>query len=196
MIKDHYGQPAAYIQQREGLFSRAECSSILQLRLDETQRRGRGRDLVVFADDAPAVWTDTLGLLRSRLAPLVTEYSKSFLDLLPRQHIDISHIGFLTDEHGSFTELHYDWELVLLKGRVLPKPFVVLIYLSEIEEGGDLLFPVQQTVVRPTLGKAAIFPCHFAFPHLSQPVLKGVKQVCRVTYRIHPDAYRVDELEI
>ncbi|WP_127714881.1 2OG-Fe(II) oxygenase [Halobacteriovorax sp. HLS] len=179
--------------------SREQCQRILDKRRKYSTVNNRLTDYLVYSDELSSNldWAEEFELLEQRIKPSLKEYSDRFLGQLPLESISISHIGFLNDEFGEFTELHYDWELVKVKNRdIIIKPFVILVYLTAVEEGGELLFPVQNVKVSPELGKAVIFPCNFSYPHTSMPVIKGSKHVCRITMKIDFDAYQVDELEI
>lgn len=185
------------IKEVPNLFNAQECERLLNKRIDASTKDGRLTDFLVYQNEASGVWPEEFELLNQRLLPVIKEYNKNFYNLLPIEVISISHIGFLNDEFGEFTEIHYDWELVQVKSRkLLPKPFVFLIYLTDVIEGGELLFPKQNRKIKPELGKVVLFPCNFTYPHVAMPVTKGSKHVCRVTMQIDPDAYKVDALEI
>lgn len=185
-----------YIKLNEKAFSPQECERILNLRKQDSTVDGKLIDFLVYKEEANTHWAEIFRLIESKISPLLQSYGKDLLSLLPVKHLEISHIGFLNDEFGSFTELHYDWEMVIVKEKLIPKPMVILIYLTDVEEGGSLFFPIQKVEIKPAVGNAVIFPCNFCFPHLSTPVLKGSKHVCRVTMKIPPKMYQVDALEI
>lgn len=185
-----------YIQTNEKIFTPEECQYILQKRFQDSTVDGKLTDFLVFKEEAKEHWVEIIRMIEAKVIPLLKIYGENFLSLFPIKHIEISHIGFLNDEFGSFTELHYDWEMVLVKEKLIPKPMVILIYLNEVEEGGHLFFPVQKVEIQPRIGNTVIFPCNFCFPHLSTPVLKGSKHVCRVTMKLPPSMYQVDALEI
>jgi hypothetical protein len=187
------------IFEEASLFSENECQRLLRKRIDNSTIDGVLTDYLVYFEEAEEceIWKSEFKLLEQRLSSFIERYSKGLLDLLPLESISISHIGFLNDEFGEFTELHYDWEMVKVKDRdIIVKPFVILIYLTEIEEGGELLFPIQGVEISPELGKAVVFPCNYSYPHSSMPVIKGSKHVCRVTMKMNPKSYEVDSLEI
>lgn len=186
-----------YIQQHFNIFSEEECKYILQNRIKySTKDDGSLGDFLVFNNEADSIWKPVINNIESKTKNIIINYMKNFLSLFPMEKLEISHIGFLTDSQGSFTEIHYDWELVILKEKIIPKPIVIIIYLNEDFEGGELLFPVQNFKVVPKQGSIAIFPCNFAFPHVSQPVTEGIKNVCRVTFKLNPEIYKVEFLEI
>ena len=187
------------ILERKGLLTKQECERILYKRKKYSTVNGMLTDYLVYSSELSSApdWEIEFSMLEQRIKPFLKQYSDGLLGLLPLESVSISHVGFLNDEFGEFTELHYDWELVHVKNReAIVKPFVVLIYLSEVEEGGELLFPLQDSKVIPEIGKAVIFPCNYTYPHTSMPVIKGSKHVCRVTMKIDLEAYKVDELEI
>lgn len=183
----------------ENFLSKSECESILNKRIKFSSVNNKLTDYLVYSDELSSQkeWVEDFANLEKKIRPFLKDYSDRFLGQLPLESISISHIGFLNDEFGEFTELHYDWELVKVKSReIIIKPFVILVYLSDVQEGGELLFPIQNIQVSPKLGKAVIFPCNFTYPHTSMPVIKGSKHVCRITMKINYEAYKVDELEI
>jgi hypothetical protein len=124
------------------------------------------------------------------------DYIKQFYDLMPHDQLRLSHIGFLYDDLGSFTELHYDWEMVIIDGKVKPKPFVGLVYLNDDFEGGELHFPYEQYTIKPEAGKIAMFPCSFTFPHVSIPVSKGAKHLMRLTFEMDQKYYHARKIEL
>ncbi|MBT7610702.1 MAG: hypothetical protein HN576_13160 [Bacteriovoracaceae bacterium] len=184
------------IQEFEGFFSHDECQQILEQRIkDSIGPNGLG-DFLVYRDEADEYWKPIIDNIWSKVFPGLESYLSNLGGLFPLEKIDISHVGFLNDEDGSFTEMHYDWEVAIVAKKLLIKPFVMLIYLTDVEEGGELYFPLQEIKIKPKLGNAAIFPCNYSYPHLSTPVTKGSKHVCRVTFKVEPSTYEVDELEI
>ena len=186
------------IQKHKEVFNDDETLLILEQRKQSSGiTDGELQDFVIFNDgQLGREWGHIFQLIDTKLAPVLSDYYKQFYQLLPSERISISHIGFLNDHSGSFTELHYDWEFVKLGEELILKPFVVLIYLSHVEEGGDLLFPLQELTFQPERNSVLILPCHYSYPHLSMPVTVGHKHICRVTYRIDSKCYEVDELEI
>jgi len=50
-------------------------------------------------------------------------------------------------------------------GDAVVRLFAVLIYLNDVEEGGETLFPTWGIGVKPKKGRVLIFPCNWLFPH-------------------------------
>jgi hypothetical protein len=49
----------------------------------------------------------------------------------------------------------------------------LVIYLNDVEEGGETVFPRQQIVIRPKRGMGILFPPHYTHPHHAIPPLTG-----------------------
>lgn len=62
----------------------------------------------------------------------------------------------------------------------LRRNFIVLIYLQEMELGGELFFPKQDLIVRPKSGRMVIAPTFFTHPHMVLPTFED-----RYTYRVN-----------
>lgn len=50
-----------------------------------------------------------------------------------------------------------------------------VLFLNHDFEGGRLVFPRQEIVVRPRTGTAVLFPSNFCFPHKARTVRRGVR---------------------
>lgn len=50
-------------------------------------------------------------------------------------------------------------------GSTIGRLFAVLIYLNDVDEGGETLFPTWGIGVKPKKGRVLIFPCNYLFPH-------------------------------
>lgn len=53
----------------------------------------------------------------------------------------------------------------------------IIIYLSDVEEGGSTYFPFYDIHVKPKKGSLLIFPASFAFSHKGCEVIKGEKYI-------------------
>lgn len=185
-----------YIKQYDDIFTQEELQKILDLRYESSFRDGRLHDLLVWRNSEDPKWQEVLKLIESKITSYKNEYLSSFLNLAPTQLFEISHIGFLTDKDGSFTETHYDMEAVFFQNKPILKPLIMLLYLNEGYEGGQLLFPLEGYLTTPKAGSIVFFPAGFAFPHVAMPTVVGNKHVCRVTFKIDIEKLKVDVLEI
>jgi|TARA_R110000772_G_scaffold227335_4_gene338072 hypothetical protein len=52
-----------------------------------------------------------------------------------------------------------------------------MLYLNDVEEGGETEFLYQGKKIIPEQGKVVIFPCGFTFPHRGNPIYKGEKYI-------------------
>ena len=53
----------------------------------------------------------------------------------------------------------------------------ILVYLNDVEIGGETEFPLQDRRVKPETGKVAIFPSFFSFVHGSNRTVSASKYV-------------------
>ena len=184
------------IRQYNNVFSSKECDFILSTRVKYSKTPLGLKDLLIFRDESYSEWNKIFNIIETNMGDIIDNYVGQFLNLFPKHALSVSHIGFLNDKSGSFTEIHYDWELVFFKKRTIIKPFVAIIYLNDDFDGGDLLFPLQQERTIPKKGSVVVFPCNYTYPHVSQPVVKGNKHVCRITYKMDPESYAIEIMEI
>lgn len=59
----------------------------------------------------------------------------------------------------------------------------IIIYLSDVEEGGETYFPLYKINVKPKKGRLLIFPSSFCFMHEGCKVIKGEKYI--MVSRLH-----------
>lgn len=121
-----------------------------------------------------------------RLTPELNKYIKeyfSFTNLLNPESFNFSHYSLMHLKKGFNIPFHYDSEYVFENhgfGEV--RNFAILLYLNNIPEGGELVFPIQDVTIKPCLGKVLIFPTSFMFPHTTIPALNDDRYVLRMTY--------------
>ena len=61
--------------------------------------------------------------------------------------------------------------------RSLHRVLLWLIYLNEVEQGGETEFLYQQTKLKPTTGSLVLAPCGFTHTHCGHPPISGDKYV-------------------
>jgi len=52
-----------------------------------------------------------------------------------------------------------------------------MLYLNDVEEGGDTEFLYQGVKIAPEAGKVVIFPTNYMYPHRGNPIYKGFKYI-------------------
>jgi len=52
-----------------------------------------------------------------------------------------------------------------------------MLYLNDIDEGGETEFLYQGKKIKPELGKLLIFPTNFMYPHRGNPIYTGEKYI-------------------
>lgn len=186
---------SCYISEYEDIFS-PEILDKMLMRLYQ-DRSSPDDDFVIEKKDLQLHkhWQTDFNYIEYRALKLAQTYLKQFYNKLPMEALSVNHIGFKTDPVGAFTELHYDWEANFINGNPLLKPLVALVYLNDVEEGGGVFFPLEDLLVNPKKGKVVIFPCCFAFPHVTSPVIKGTKELMRITFKMDLSYYKSETIE-
>ena len=182
-----------YIKVYEDHFDPQVLHEILELVYKE--RSAENADFVIQKKDIPSQWLNKFNYIEEKALELAKTYLRHTYNKLPISALGVNHIGFKTDPEGAFTELHYDWEMNRIGNDILMKPMVALVYLSDVEEGGDCFFPLEDVTVKPKKGRIVIFPCCFAFPHVTIPVAKGKKELMRITFGMDLDYYKSEKIE-
>lgn len=173
-----------------------ECDALLEKRVKHSEFNEDGiiQDLVIKSDNQE--WKDEFKIIKERTKKPLEKIFQSYYSLFPIEMLTTSHIGFLSESHGDFTELHYDWDIIKVDGKTISKPLVMIVYLNDVDQGGDIFFPISNRTVKTEKGKAAIFPCHFTFPHMTTPVINSNKHIMRVTFCLTEEIFTVKGLEL
>lgn len=182
-----------YVKIYPDFFENNSIDEILSLRMNHSEILS---DLIIDSKTVPIQWRDLFFKIEKRGLELIHDYMKDFYSLFPISGLSLNHIGFLDDDLGSFTELHYDWEMIEVNKDLIIKPLVLLVYLNTSDLGGELFFPLEDLKIKPIKGRAVIFPSSFTFPHLSLPLLKGEKHLMRLTYRMDNEYYKSRKIEL
>tara|TARA_B100001250_G_scaffold89717_1_gene74438 strand:+ start:72 stop:719 length:648 start_codon:yes stop_codon:yes gene_type:complete len=74
---------------------------------------------------------------------------------------------------GKFT-YHFDQ----YAGGAVTRLFAVIMYLNDVEEGGETEFPNHRLACKCEKGKVLIFPCNYLFPHQGNMPVSNPKYIC------------------
>jgi len=72
-------------------------------------------------------------------------------------------------------------------GGTMSRLFACIIYLNDVEEGGETFFPDWNLAVRPEKGKVLLFPCNWLFPHGSNLNVSHDKYICTAFINLNYD---------
>lgn len=77
---------------------------------------------------------------------------------------------------------HYDSEVINLDNKEFLRHFVILLYLNDDFEGGELILPIQKLTVKPKKGSFLFLPSSFMYPHIIAPAFINDRYVLRLNY--------------
>ena len=76
---------------------------------------------------------------------------------------------------GGYHAWHQDWGRNILQAKRL---VVAMVYLNDVEEGGETAFFHQDLKVKPVKGDMVIFPPYFTHMHKGMPPVSNDKYIC------------------
>jgi hypothetical protein len=108
----------------------------------------------VLADMNSAVW--------HKLTEYATRWQFSF--------VDVESVSVQRYEPGQKYDVHYD------DGQLqTPRVVSALLYLNDVDGGGETYFPEFDFKITPKAGTIAVFPSNFIYRHAALPPTKGLK---------------------
>jgi len=183
------------VTQRFDVFTKTEVQELLDLK-KEINSGDLNKDLII-TKKAPKTELEQKieDIIWTRVQPILKDYYKSFL--APLRDFDLHHLGMAHDNVGSFTELHYESGYIEVAGvEHVVRPSLVLIYLNDDYEGGDLHFPLYDFTTVPKAGSIVMFQSGYTGCHVSMPVMKGSKYICRLTIESPTYQHKTDAFHL
>jgi hypothetical protein len=74
-------------------------------------------------------------------------------------------------------EGHFSQHIDQRAGGTVTRLFAMIMYLNDVEEGGETEFPSFNIKIKPERGKVLIFPCNYLFPHQGNIPISGPKYI-------------------
>lgn len=177
------------IQEIQHFFTDEECDMLIEKARNNLEDskiyNGASDDLVTKNNrDSKQAWLyDSDDFIKS-LSDKVKEYTKTH-----NKHSEEFQV--VNYQEGGFFNPHYDAcdgdgnYCQKMDGNFGPRYLTVLIYLNNVEEGGETIFPNINKSVKPEKGKAVIFQNVNEKGHIisqsyhgGEPVKKGEKWIC------------------
>jgi hypothetical protein len=141
-------------------------------------RAGRHDRSINIEDHSP----DLSGAINKALNPYLNEYLAEFPG---GENVNV--IGYnikiqRTDPTGGYHVWHCEHS-----GRVgtANRALVWILYLNDIEEGGETEFLNQKQRITPAAGRLVIFPAAFPWQHRGNPPLAGTKYIATGWWHYH-----------
>ena len=83
-------------------------------------------------------------------------------------HMEASSLLHYRAGEGKY-DLHTDWSVKT------PRQFSAVLYLNDVEDGGETYFPNLDLKIEPVAGRLILFPANYAYAHQALPPRSGDK---------------------
>jgi hypothetical protein len=123
-------------------------------------------------------WMETIGALRDAVGEAVSRYANEITSL----HLIQSEYGIVSTglQLQSYEPNGKDRFVVHIDRASLAschRELGVILYLNDVEMGGETCFPVQRLAIKPEEGKVVVFPAGFTHPHEGRTPITGPKLI-------------------
>ena len=126
-------------------------------------------------------WSSLEAEVDQKITPFVDRYLEKF-GTVNRKNYNLDSLVLWSQERMEYSPVHYDKEWITDDdGGYQSRNFLCLLYLDDDYEGGEVLFPLQNKVVKPERGMLLIFPTSYMFPHSTTPVIGDSRHLLRLT---------------
>lgn len=133
-------------------------------------------------------WKDKLNLIKKEADKNLREYL-SFNIACGFDSYSFRYLTLMHHEEFFNIPYHFDSEIQSYNEGRLVRVFAILVYLNNNFEGGELIFPVQNEVVKPEPGLMTIFPTSFMYPHVTTPSIGSDRFVLRLNYFVNEETF-------
>lgn len=176
-----------YIREFKNVFDPGFCQKVI---LRHQGSNDSFKDIVFWKEkNINQDWSDLLPEIEIKLNKCIDQYFADFKSDISHKEVELMGFGVMRQPPGAYDVQHFDTPVATQNGKLYYRPFVCLIYLNGDDlTGGQLLFPAQQRVIEPELGKVLLFPCSYMYPHRVATLSNGVRAFIRVNYRFKSDS--------
>jgi prolyl 4-hydroxylase len=114
-----------------------------------------------------------------------TKCSELALELTNREYENLEYLQIVHYPVGGYFIPHYDSMKTNTFNLINSREYTLLLYLNDVEEGGETIFPHLNVAIKPKKGNGVLFRTLdkndniiFESLHGSKPILKGEKWIC------------------
>jgi hypothetical protein len=126
-------------------------------------------------------WENKIVEIRKKAEECIKDYL-SFSQFCNLKHYDYFDANIMHHIKNYNISPHYDSEIVNIEGSEFLRHFVILLYLNDDFEGGELILPIQNITIKPSKGSFVFLPSSFMYPHIIAPALGKDRFVLRLNY--------------
>jgi len=179
-----YKDAAAQVVQVDDFLTAEQCERLRRLAEDTIHRPGEAVAVSPWSTaHAPDAWTRRCAGTCAQ-NPILTSIDELLETLTSRPKAHLEHYQMLHYEKDQRYGLHHDYIQAQSKIPQGPREFTVLLYLNDVDEGGETHFPSLGVKVQPRRGRALLWPnvdyhdsgrLNERTQHEALPVRKGEK---------------------
>jgi len=129
-------------------------------------------------------WKNKFELIKERTDKNLRDYL-SFNTSCGFDSYYFNHITIMHHQEMFNIPYHYDCEIEKIRNKTRTRVFAILLYLNNNFEGGELIFPVQNEIIKPEPGLMVVFPTSFMYPHVTTPSIGNDRYVLRLNYYVN-----------
>jgi len=134
-----------------------------QFKYDNSVRRSREIS-IPYSLDKPKIFFEFAQAIHSAAKSYAMENNFTF------SHMEEINILEYQESEGFF-DIHSD------SGPSFPRSMSALLYLNDVEDGGETWFDKFGLMIKPEKGKLVLFPANYAYTHQALPPKTGKKYV-------------------
>lgn len=129
-------------------------------------------------------WTTLCDELDAIVVRALRKYSEdvpNFRDI----HRDVRDTGYLLQSYLPDGQHQFDWHADSVSRESADRILAMILYLNDVEVGGETEFRSQQRSIAPREGSILWFPPGFEYVHRGKPPLSGTKYII-TTFLVYP----------
>lgn len=172
-----------YIKHHPGLIPKDTCRKIIQIYKDDLHRYAKETDYNLQKTVLEASSHNSSKLSEIIDKEISKVVNKAVDNSIPHNLTDSSfytmeNAGLMHHKEGTTIPYHYD---APYQGENV-SDLACLLYLNDEFEGGELIFPLQNKIIKPGTGDILVFPTNCFFPHLTTINSGAERYVLRMNY--------------
>jgi hypothetical protein len=177
-----------FIKKYENAIPKILCKKIINLYKNENISESKNLNEVEI-NLKNEFWNEIISSISKISSKNIESYFSFYNNKYTESMVILSQARFMHHKEFYFMKLHHDSELEYFNKVDFLRTFIVLIYLNDNFENGELIFPIQKFKITPKTGLMVIFPTSFMYPHMTTPAVGSDRYVLQLSYHINKEIF-------